>query len=180
MQFIFLIGPPGSGKTVCGQALASLLDCPFFDTDRLIESQQSSTVSELFASRGESHFRQLELDLLESLNDRFAKEQTVVFATGGGLPVFNNNIERLQKLGKVIALSASLPVLTQRVQQNSNRPLLAAASQDGDKQLQQRLFELINTRAPVYEQAGYKIDTSGLKPEEVAHEIIQMVFNRDN
>lgn len=178
MQLIFLIGPPGSGKTVCGQALASELNCRFYDTDHLIEEAQHCSVADIFARQGEPAFRKLETELIESLPERFAQENQVVFATGGGLPVFNNNIERLKKLGKVVALSATLPVLVERLKSNTARPLLATTGENVDEQLQQRLSELLAIRSPVYEQAGYKIDTSGLKPEQVAHEIIEMVFGK--
>jgi len=179
MQFIFLIGPPGSGKTVCGLALAQKLDCRFFDTDQLIESQQACSIKSLFAERGEEHFRQLETQLLESLPSTYTETGTIVFATGGGLPIYNDNLQRLERLGKVIALRASLDVLVERVKGDNGRPLLASAPgsiQEPDKQLEDRLSELLASRSPVYEQAGYKIDTSGLKPDEVAHEIIRMVF----
>jgi shikimate kinase len=176
MQFIFLIGPPGSGKTVCGRELARLLDCRFFDTDQLIEKQQSCSVSEVFSKHGETHFRRLESELLQRLAGDFSGEGTVVFATGGGLPVFNNNLQRLQQLGKVVALTASLPVLLERVKGNHLRPLLASQpGADADKQLETRLSELLDTRGTVYDLAGYKIDTSGLKPEQVAHEIIRLI-----
>lgn len=175
-----MIGPPGSGKTVCGQALARLLGCRFFDTDQLIEMQQAMSVTELFASKGETHFRQLETMLLESLEQTYQQGGPIIFATGGGLPIYNENLSRIERLGKVVSLSASLAVLLSRVQDDRCRPLLAATAQpDANPQLQNRLSELIERRAPLYNKARYKIDTSGLRPEEVAHEIIRMIYGRE-
>lgn len=177
MDVIFLIGPPGSGKTVCGQALAEALNCPFHDTDQLIEKQQARTISEIFADDGEAFFRDLESQLLETLPALAADGKHLVLATGGGFPIYNDNLRRMRQLGSVVALSAPIEVLVQRVKENKNRPLLAvAAGEDVDAHLHQRLSQLVSARSSVYAQAGYKIDTSGLKPDEVAHEIIRMLY----
>lgn len=145
----------------------------FFDTDQLIEAQEGCTVTEIFASHGEAHFRTLERQLLDRLPET---DKTIVFGTGGGLPVFNDNIHRLAQIGSVVALSASLEVLCNRLKNNQDRPLLAASgNNDADNDLREKLSELVSTRSPVYALAGYKIDTSGLSPDEVAHEIVQML-----
>lgn len=179
MERIFLIGPPGAGKTACGQTLAERLQCEFFDTDRLIETAQGCSVSEIFAKHGESRFRQLERALLEQMRDqRDQQGEVTVFATGGGLPVYNNNIELLQELGKVVALSAEVSVLVERVKTTGARPLLALSGDDADKELQKRISDLLTERSPVYARAGYKIDTSGLSPEQVANEIVGILYGK--
>lgn len=180
---IFLIGPPGSGKTAVGQALAAALDCDFFDTDRLIEAQVNLTVQQIFAEHGEDGFRKMERDLLESLESLDVKTtatDTVVFATGGGLPIYNNNLQRLHALGKVIALNADIPFLVSRLKGDSARPLLQSEEQEDEEQrLLKRLTELMKTRWPVYAQAGYKINTSGLTPSEVATEIVRVLHGNN-
>lgn len=176
MERIFLIGPPGAGKTACGQALAQRLDCAFFDTDRIIESAQGCTVSEIFAAQGEAGFRALERELLENMRDVTPGGDRTVYATGGGLPVYNNNIELLRELGKVVALTADLTVLVERVKATGARPLLATGGADADKELQKRMANLLAERSPVYARAGYKIDTSGLNPEQVANEIVGILY----
>jgi shikimate kinase len=188
MERIFLIGPPGAGKTACGQALAHKLACPFFDTDQLIEHTEGRTITDIFTTDGESHFRSLERELLEKMlagqsvfpdkpiSGCPPDEERAVFATGGGLPVYNDNITRLLSLGKVVALTADLSVLVERVKNNTARPLLAHANRDADTELLQRISHLLTERTPVYAMAGYKIDTSGLSPEQVADEIISILY----
>lgn len=176
MRRVFLIGPPGAGKTACGQTLASKLHCPFFDTDQLIEQSQGKSICHIFAEEGENSFRRLEAKLLDSLERMHSEFQTVVYATGGGLPVYNDNMRRLQELGTVITLEATIAVLVSRVKRAQNRPLLDIADDEqADNLLTKRLSELIAQRAPVYAQAGYKIDTSGLDPEQVADEIVRIL-----
>ena len=177
MERIFLIGPPGAGKTACGQALAEKLSCQFFDTDQLIEQAESRKLSQIFATDGEAHFRLLESRLLDELDSMKLAGQKVVFATGGGLPVYNDNLRRLKDLGNVIALYADLSVLIERVKSNTDRPLLVCqAPGEADKQIRNRLSDLLERRSSVYAQAGYKIDTSCLKPDEVAGEIVRILY----
>jgi shikimate kinase len=54
----------GSGKTSLGKLLARKLKFDFLDTDLLIEEQEKSSIQEIFNSRGESYFRELENKLL--------------------------------------------------------------------------------------------------------------------
>jgi shikimate kinase len=178
---VFLIGPPGSGKTSVGQALSEILDCDFFDTDRLIEARTGKTVTEIFAESGETQFRLLERELLQQIETVPVKSaKAVIFATGGGLPIYNDNIKLLSTLGKVVALHADIPVLAQRLLGDRGRPLLAAngaieADMSEEEHLQRRLTELMETRWPVYAQAGYKINTSGLSALEVANDILRVL-----
>ncbi len=57
---LVVVGPPASGKTTVGTALADDLGAVFRDTDHDIEVASGSTVADLFVSEGEPHFRALE------------------------------------------------------------------------------------------------------------------------
>jgi shikimate kinase/3-dehydroquinate synthase len=54
---IVLIGLMGAGKTAIGKRLATQLGLPFFDADQEIERAAGTTVAEIFAKHGETHFR---------------------------------------------------------------------------------------------------------------------------
>ena len=44
---IYLIGYRCTGKSTTGKLLANLMDCPFFDTDRIIEEQFETSIEKM-------------------------------------------------------------------------------------------------------------------------------------
>jgi shikimate kinase len=183
-KFVILIGPPGSGKTVCGQALADKIGWEFLDTDSAIEQRTGLTVAEIFQEYGELNFRQLESCLLEELAVTPVKLGCVL-STGGGLPVTPGNLPRLKELGPVILLQAEFSTLVQRVIKTKHRPLLASQSPGTpdahmvDK-VAERLATLIKQRQEIYNQADYKVDTSVKSPQLVADELIKFASGIEN
>ena len=67
---IILIGFMGSGKTTFGKWIAANKKMEFVDTDELIEKENGITISDIFASKGEVYFRNLETDMLNKLLER--------------------------------------------------------------------------------------------------------------
>ena len=57
---IFLIGPMGSGKSKIGRILSEKLSISLFDIDKEIEKDLNMSITEIFASKGEIFFRELE------------------------------------------------------------------------------------------------------------------------
>lgn len=178
-ETIILIGAPGSGKTCCGEALARLLKWSFVDTDNLIERRSGLSVPEIFSIHGESRFRQLERQELESLARDAAggRLDRAVIGTGGGLPVAPGNMELLCRIGSVVHLRATIPELVSRLSPVGGRPLLGqtGGNKPGDEQLTQRLQNLLSDRAACYGRAPYEIDTTGFKPEEIASAIVKLL-----
>lgn len=82
---IVLVGPMGAGKTTLGKRLAKILDLPFVDTDKMVTADHGS-IKNLFAAKGEAHFRDLEsAALVRALDSRG------VVATGGGIVLSQAN-----------------------------------------------------------------------------------------
>ena len=46
-----IIGPPGSGKTTVGKALAKSLHIGFLDTDKVVEKKFGKRISDIFVDR---------------------------------------------------------------------------------------------------------------------------------
>jgi thiamine-phosphate pyrophosphorylase len=78
-QGLVLIGGSGAGKTTVGRQLAYQLALPFHDLDAAIEDREGRMVAEIFATKGETAFRQLEMEVLPSL-----LVGPAVVALGGG------------------------------------------------------------------------------------------------
>jgi len=122
MVRIILIGYMGAGKTTLGKELAEKLGIPFIDSDTEIERKEGKTVSQIFESKGESYFRNLEAEFITELKN----ENDFVLATGGGMPCFNHQMEDLNKLGTTVYLKTSLETMVHRLREDAeSRPLIA-------------------------------------------------------
>jgi shikimate kinase len=51
MKNIYLIGMPSSGKSTLGKELARNLGYSFTDMDKLIETREQKTISEIFSGQ---------------------------------------------------------------------------------------------------------------------------------
>ena len=78
---VFLVGPPGAGKSTVGRQLAAYLQATFFDLDEVIQERAGADIPWIFDVEGESGFRDRESAVV---ND-FASRDNVVIATGGGV-----------------------------------------------------------------------------------------------
>ncbi|MCS7241447.1 MAG: shikimate kinase [Candidatus Caldatribacterium sp.] len=165
---IALLGFMGCGKTTVGRKVAERLGWRFFDTDALIEERMALSIPQIFSCFGEEYFRTLETEVLREL----AKERHIVLATGGGLPIQEENREILRRSFFVVFLRVSFPVLLKRIQCSTNRPLLKK------HKTPEALETLYRLRIPYYEQAHVIIDADFLTVEEVAEEIIRCAQDR--
>ncbi|NLF28640.1 MAG: hypothetical protein GX592_12145 [Clostridiales bacterium] len=99
-----LIGMPGSGKTALGEALANRLGREFVDCDREIERAFGMPIPEVFASRGEGVFREVEAQVIRDAGKRTG----LVIATGGGAPLRRENVFALKQNGAVLHVERPL------------------------------------------------------------------------
>lgn len=154
MDRIFLIGFMGSGKSTIGHALEQLYSVDFADTDHYIEEKQQRKISDIFATEGEKHFRELETNTLQSI-------EAGVISTGGGIIERKENIPIMKARGKVIYLSASFEEISRRLEGDASRPLWKQ-----DIAARTSLFE---RRVPIYEAAAdYIVHTEGKTAEQIA------------
>jgi len=157
-----LVGAPGAGKSTAGRRLASALGVPFADSDHLIEEAAGMSVSDIFVTKGEPAFRELE----ESVIEKALSEHEGVLALGGGAIMNVNTRERLKGLS-VIWLEVDLGQAAKRVGMNQARPLLL-----GD--VRANMNRLMKERAPIYDEVStVVINTNGLKVREVVDEIMK-------
>jgi shikimate kinase len=159
-----VVGPPGSGKTVTGLALAALLGVPFHDTDEAIVRQTGRSIADIFVEDGEAAFRALErAEMVRALAD----ERGVV-ALGGGAPVQPGAGELLEG-HTVVFLDVGIADASKRIGFDQSRPLLAVNPRAS-------WVAMMNARRPTYETvATVRADTAGRTPEEVAAEVASVL-----
>jgi shikimate kinase/3-dehydroquinate synthase len=159
---IVMVGLMGAGKSSIGRRLAARLDLPFFDADTEIEAAAGMTVSDIFASHGESAFRDVERRVMARLLDG---EQKVV-ATGGGAFLDQATQKLVREQAVSLWLKADLETLICRTEGKTHRPLLLV----GDPR--KTLGDLIAKRYPIYAEADLTLETGDQPHEEVVEQAV--------
>ncbi|WP_083920425.1 shikimate kinase [Amycolatopsis decaplanina] len=152
-----IIGPPGSGKSTVGPALAARLGLAFRDSDDDIVASAGKPITDIFAEEGEPAFRVLE----EEMVAKALAEHDGVLSLGGGAPITPGTRERLAG-HTVVFLNVGMAAGVQRAGLSTARPLLAGVNPRATYKA------LLDARLPVYrEVATIEIDTDHLTPGEV-------------
>jgi shikimate kinase len=166
---LVVVGPPASGKTTVGTAVAAALGLPFRDTDADVEAQTGSTIADLFIQQGEPHFRALE----EQAVARALAEHDGVLALGGGAVTSAASRELLVAHGRaggtVVRLDVDVASAAKRAGLSRDRPLLAVNPRA-------MLRTMLEVRAPLYaEVATVTVSTSGRPVQDVVAEVLAAV-----
>ena len=156
---VFLVGPPGAGKSTVGRHLAAQLQATFFDLDEVIQERAGADIPWIFDVEGESGFRDRESAVVKD----FASRDNVVIATGGGVVLRPENRTVMSNASTVVYLEASLSTLVSRTEGKTKRPLLVGT--DVRKVLQ----EIMAVREPLYrEVADVTVASAGGSAKKLA------------
>ena len=179
---VILTGFMGCGKSTIGRILAEKRGQELLDTDRYIEQKQGRSISDIFATQGEEVFRDMET---EALRELIQKQEPMVIALGGGLPIGGNlygeepvrqrallrgerNRELLAELGYVFYLKITPGEVYRRLKGDTTRPLLQTEDPYA------RITELLQQRGVWYEKCADEIITvEGKNKWLIADEIIR-------
>lgn len=154
MKSIILVGYMGSGKTTVGRQLAAALGRTFYDLDWYIEMRYHRTVAQIFAERGEEGFRELERNMLHEA----AEFEDIILSCGGGTPCFFDNMDYMNRQGKVIYLRCEPEVLQKHLMMGkTERPLLKGKTPE---ELTAYISDHLQEREPFYNKAQYTLDVS--------------------
>ena len=142
---------PGCGKSTVGEALAEILGYSFVDMDREIEKETGKSIAKIFEEQGEKHFRFLENQFLKMIVEQDHK----VIATGGGVPIFNDNMQLINSTGVSIYLKTTIENLLHNMGDKiQERPLLKTENPE------KTLSDLLESRKNFYEQANHVVESN--------------------
>ncbi len=141
---LVFVGMPSCGKSVIGQYIAAASHKKFVDADAEIVGKTGMTITEIFNTKGEAYFRDVEEQVVRELSER----RNILIATGGGAILKKINRERLAQNGFVVYLRRNTDLL-----ETEGRPL------SKDKETIQKLY---NERHALYEEiADVTVENNG-------------------
>lgn len=152
---IYLIGYMAAGKTTVGRLLADRLGWRFVDLDEAFAEIHSQTPAEYIREHGIEAFRYKEKYVVEDLAE--LPIEKVIYATGGGYPCWEDNMECLKELGTSIYLKWKPEHLAQRLMLTdlSTRPVLQGRTEE---ELLAFITPQLQAREPFYMMADYVIE----------------------
>jgi shikimate kinase len=161
---LVFVGLAGSGKTTVGKGVATRLGRSFLDLDEEILLREGKpSVGEVFRSRGETYFRQLETDITQEL----ARKTSMVIAPGGGWIMSDRSLDAIRPVAYLVYLKVSPETALARIGADvGNRPLLDHPDPLGELRRQ------LEVRGPRYEQADLVLDAERLSVNELIDQLI--------
>lgn len=177
---IYLVGYMGAGKTTAGRLLAEKLGWHFVDLDNAFLQIHGLTTAQYIRQYGLEAFRHLEKDVIERLSE--LPYEKVIYATGGGYPCWNDNMECLHELGTSIYIRWKPEHLAKRLMLTdlSERPVLQGRT---ESELLDFIAPQLEAREPFYAMADYIYDAefdtlSETDDEQIAEQLCQLIKSK--
>ena len=104
---VVLLGMPGAGKTFLGRRIAEREHRKFIDLDDLIVEREGMSIPEIFRTKGEDYFRNVETEVLRET----CKMSGVVIACGGGIVKRKQNYNLAKQNSRIIWVKRDLDKL---------------------------------------------------------------------
>lgn len=162
---VVLIGFMGCGKSTIGTRLSWKLRIPMEDTDKSIERMEGISISEIFATKGEEAFRDMETALLEKIAGR---KSLNIISVGGGTPVRPINRKLLKRCGMVFYFRLKPETVYERIKGDTTRPLLQCEDP------MEKIRSLMESRKQAYEEAAdIVIDVDDLSVDQVVGKVME-------
>ena len=133
-----LVGMPGSGKSSVGKRIAELTGREFIDTDDMIAEKAGMSIPEIFRTKGEDIFRDIESECVAESSKRGG----CVISYGGGAVLRERNRRLIRQNSRVAWLDRPVSMLSRE-----GRPLSDGRSDD-------ELKKMYEARCAAYESAS--------------------------
>ena len=160
---IVLIGMMGSGKSTIGYLLSKSIELKFEDIDNIIEKETGYKINDIFDTKGENYFRNIE----EKISLKLLKSKKKIISLGGG--GFLNKSIRKEVLSNHFSvwLNWKNSTLIRRISKSKKRPLAFRSSENN-------LKKIISQRSSIYSEADYKINCETLSKNMIVKQIIEL------
>lgn len=159
---LFLVGPPGIGKSTVAPLLADILGAVAVDLDAEIERRAGKACDRIIAQSGMRQFRALETAALLRLVPTPA---LVVVATGGGAPLAAGNRSRMAELGVSVGLTGSVATIARGLSAT------LAARRHLDRPPREHAAEILRERRAAYAAVEVTFAVDRIPPVDVARAI---------
>lgn len=165
---LFLIGYMGCGKSSLGKKLAKRADFEFVDMDSIIEQREGAPIADIFHYAGEEYFRKTERAVIEELGEA---DGNYVISTGGGVPAWKDNMERMNAIGSTVYLRRTAQQIASRLSPHGRqkRPKLRGLN---DEELVEFMTKNMAEREPFYSKATHVIECASYSDEEIIEIIL--------
>lgn len=173
---IYLVGYMGAGKTTAGKMLAEKLGWHFVDLDEAFKEIHGYSTADYIRQFGIDEFRRKEKYVLEDLADQIPFEK-IIYATGGGYPCYEDNMDCLRELGTSIYIRWKPEHLAKRLilTDLSDRPVLQGRTEE---ELLAFIVPQLEAREPFYAKANHILDVDICdehSDERIAEELYQFL-----
>ncbi len=161
---LVFVGLAGSGKTTVGRGVAERLGRPFLDIDEeILRREAKPNIGEVFRSRGEAYFRQLEAEITQEL----VGQTGMVISPGGGWVMNPASVEAMRRVAFLIYLRLTPETAVARIgADRANRPLLDHPDPVGE------LRHYLTIRGPKYEEADLIVNVETLDIQRVIDSVV--------
>ena len=142
-----------------------------FTNVSLVEEQAGASVADVFRYEGEARFREAEREALERA---IAAGGETVVSTGGGLPTWSDNMQRMNGVGHTVFLHRTAEQIARRLSPygRRKRPRLRGLDDAGLVAFMERDMAV---REPFYAQAHLVVDCDAMSDDQVVEHILRQL-----
>ena len=163
---LIFLGMMGSGKSSIGLLVANRLKLDFIDIDNEIENEMSTSIRNIFETKGENYFRKIE----EKITLKKLRLNSVVISLGGGAFANKNVRKEVLKNNYSFWLNWNNEILLKRIKNSKKRPIAFNATDN-------ELVDLIKKRSNIYSKALYEIKCDNISKKEIVNKILKIYEN---